>query len=165
MYRSPGRLFWCVPVLCGLVLAAAAATAGGNTIRRIDPPRFDALVKNSRRPLIVAMMASWCGPCIRELPTLDKLYRRYRNRGLDIIGVSLDFEGPAAMQPIVDSLGVRFPVYWMGEAGVRTYNISGIPLLWIVKNGQVREKILGGRSESFLEKKILPLIGVKQQAP
>ncbi len=111
------------------------------------------------------MMASWCGPCIRELPTLDKLYRRYRNRDLDIIGVSLDFEGPAAMQPIVDSLDVRFPVYWMDEAGVRTYNISGIPLLWVVKNGQVREKILGSRSESFLEKKILQLIGAKQPAP
>ncbi len=53
----------------------------------------------------------------------------------------------------------------MGEAGVRSYGVSGIPLLWIVKNGRVREKILGGRSESFLEKKILRLIGAEKPVP
>jgi hypothetical protein len=63
------------------------------------------------------------------------------------------------MQPLIDSLRVSFPVYWLGEAGARSYNITGIPLLWIVKNGEVREKILGSRSESFLEKKIVELIG------
>ena len=158
-----GLLWLSLAVMAGMLFRPAPAPAG-NTIRSIDPPAFDALVKNADRPLIVAMMASWCGPCIQELPTLERLYRRYRDRGLTIIGVSLDFEGPGAMQPLIDSLRVSFPVYWLGEAGARTYQISGIPLLWIVKNGEIREKILGRHPESFLEKKILQLLGARKPA-
>ncbi len=152
-------------VLSGVLVPLNASLAGGNFIRKIEPPAFDKLIQGTTRPLIVAMMASWCAPCIRELPTLNALYERYRGRGLGIVGVSLDFGGPAAMQPFIDSLKVRFPVYWLGEAGARFYNITGIPLLWIVKNGEIREKILGSRPQSFLEKKIVDLIGEGRQAP
>jgi len=166
--QPPGcgvSLLWLsLAVMAGVLLRPAPAPAG-NAIRSIEPPAFDALLKNAQRPLIVVMMASWCGPCIQELPTLERLYKRYRGRGLALIGVSLDFEGPGAMQPLIDSLGVSFPVYWLGEAGARTYRITGIPLLWIVKNGEIREKILGRRPESFLERKIRQLLGARKPAP
>ena len=165
MFRSVKFVLLHLTVLFCLALTATASRAESNLIQKIDPAAFDRLIKNAARPMIVAMMASWCAPCIRELPTLNALYRRYGGRGVDIVGVSLDFGGPGAMQPLIDRLKVTFPVYWLGEAGARSYNITGIPLLWIVKNGEVREKILGSRPKSFLEKKIVELIGKKKPAP
>lgn len=158
MHRSIKILFVCLSVMLSITMLTVVSRAESNPIRKTDPAAFDQLIKNAPRPLIVAMMASWCAPCIKELPTLNLLYKRYRSQGLDMVGVSLDFGGTGAMQLIIDSYKVKFPVYWLGEAGARAYNINSIPLLWIVKKGVITEKILGNRPIFFLEKKINNLI-------
>ncbi len=99
-------------------------------------------------------MAAWCGPCIDELPSLNRLYNKYNGRGLKFIGISIDIEGPLAMQPIIDKLNVGFPVYWYGESALKKFSIFAIPMVYLVKNGQIVKKLPGRRSERDLEKKI-----------
>ena len=67
-------------------------------------------------------MAAWCHPCIQELPHLNALDRKYRPQGLKTVGISLDYAGPEAMQPIIDDLKVGFPIYWTGEAAIEKYD-------------------------------------------
>ena len=99
-------------------------------------------------------MAAWCGPCIDELPVLNKLYKKYKTQGLNLIGISIDLEGPHAMQPIIDKLKIGFPVYWYGESAVEKFSIYAIPMIYLVKDGQIVEKLPGRRPGRELDKKI-----------
>jgi len=131
---------------------------GRNAVTPIDHAGLQGILENTPCPVMVIAMAAWCGPCRAELPTLATLYRKYQDKGLNMIGLSLDVGGPGAIQPLVDKLQVPFPVYWGGDRMAFRYRITAIPLIMIVKNGEVTEKILGRRSESFLEDKVTSLL-------
>lgn len=148
-----------VLVLLPLVLSGERA-AGTNRIVPIDHDGLQKILMNAECPVMVVAMAAWCRPCRAELPTLVSLYRQYQPRGLNMIGLSLDFSGPAAMQPIVDQMEVPFPVYWGGEKMAFQYRINAIPLIMIVSKGEITEKILGQRPKAFLEQKVNAIISM-----
>ena len=124
-----------------------------NLVQKLDLDRFKKKVAGDGHFLLV-FMAAWCAPCIKELPDLNALYTQYRANGLKMVGVSVDFDGPSAMQPIVDRLKVDFPIFWLGEEALDAYGISGIPLLIFIKNGLEVEKVVGLHSKAFFADKI-----------
>ena len=126
----------------------------GVTVGKISESALDELINAKNNKIVVTFMAAWCGPCIDELPALNNLFKKYKNKGLKLIGISIDLEGPRAMQPIIDKLQVRFPVYWYGEAAVQKFSLFAIPMIFLVKDGQVIEKLPGRRSEKVLNKRI-----------
>ncbi len=130
----------------------------GVTVEKISESALDEMINAKNTKMAVTFMAAWCGPCIDELPYLNKLYQKYKSRGLTLIGISIDLEGPRAMQPIIDKLRVRFPVYWYGEAAVQKFSLFAIPMIFLVKDGQVIEKLPGRRPEKELNKKILEFL-------
>jgi thiol-disulfide isomerase/thioredoxin len=99
-------------------------------------------------------MAAWCGPCIDELPALNKLHKKYKDRGFQIIGISIDLGGPDAMQPIVKKLKIEFPVYWCGEKAIEKFKLNAIPMLLFIRQGEIVERLHGNRPEKFLDQKI-----------
>ncbi|MEE9496198.1 MAG: TlpA disulfide reductase family protein, partial [Desulfobacterales bacterium] len=120
---------------------------------------LDELINAKNNKILITFMAAWCGPCIDELPALNKLYQKYQKQGLKLIGISIDLEGPKAMQPIIDKLGVSFPVYWYGESAVQKFSLFAIPMIFLVKDGRIVEKLPGRRSEKVLNKKIREFLG------
>ena len=89
-------------VLVIILFVGIAAQGGtGAKVKRIDEAALGKLIAADDNRLVLSFMAAWCGPCIDELPALNKLHKRYKDRGLQIIGISIDLEGPGAMQPIV----------------------------------------------------------------
>jgi thiol-disulfide isomerase/thioredoxin len=108
--------------------------------------------------LLVSFMAAWCGPCVDELPALNNLYKKYRKRGIKLIGISIDLGGPSAMQPIVSKLKIKFPVYWYGETAVNKFNLNAIPMLIFIREGKIVERLPGKRTERFLDSKIRKLL-------
>ena len=136
----------------------AALAESGTVVQPIEEAALDELINNPENRLIISFMAAWCGPCIDELPALNKLYRKYKDRGLKLVGISIDFNGAAAMQPIITKLKVEFPIYWFGEKAIQKFNLSAIPLLLIVNKGEIVERLPGLRSEEFLEKKVNELL-------
>lgn len=115
---------------------------------------LDMLMKGEKGPHLLTVMASWCAPCISELPELIKIYDKYKSRGLKLIGLSVDFGGPSAMQPIADRLRVNFPIYWVGEKAIYTYKIEAVPVLFFIEKGKTSEKIVGQPSPDLLYKRI-----------
>ena len=111
------------------------------------------LIASADNRSVLVVMAAWCRPCIVELPDLVKLHNKHRHKGLKMIGISIDLE-PKAMQPFLEKYQVNFPVYWVGEKAVAELNIYGIPMIMLVKDGEIVEKIVGKRSRRFLDKKI-----------
>ena len=155
MIRFWSRFFTFIAVL--VILCSVSATPQAEpavTIEKISESALDELINARNNKIVVTFMAAWCGPCIDELPTLNKLYKKYSAHGLNLIGISIDLAGPRAMQPIIDKLQVRFPVYWYGEAAVQKFSLFAIPMIFFVKDGRIVEKLPGRRSEKVLNKKI-----------
>jgi thiol-disulfide isomerase/thioredoxin len=127
-------------------------------IEKINQQDLDGLMKNKSNRSLVVAMASWCGPCRDELPFLVRLNSKYKDKGLKVIGISLDSGGPEAMQKVADRAKVNFPIYWAGEEAAERYGIYAIPMLYLIKNGKVIDKIPGQQSEAALERKINGLL-------
>ena len=143
-----------------LLFPGSAQLEAGNLVEKMNSAELDRLMKDADCKCLIVAMAAWCDPCRKELPALNKLYEKYRDQGLKIVGISLDLEGPRAMQPIIDKMKIEFPVYWVGENAIKDYKIDTIPLLFLINNGKVIEKIIGKRSEKFLDKKIRGLLNL-----
>ena len=135
-------------VATGFPVKAAAAVS----VRKIEETALDAKIGDRKNRLVMVFMAAWCAPCIDELPTLNKLHRKFKDQGLEIIGISIDLDGPDAIQPVISALKIDFPVYWYGDKAVEKFALFAIPMLFLVKEGEIVERIHGRRPESFLDK-------------
>ena len=107
------------------------------------------------KPLIINVWASWCGPCRAEMGSLERLYRRYGGKQFNVIGISTDDDGNAAVAFIKESK-ISFVNYL--DSKVFLENMLGantIPLTVLVDaNGRVLEKVRGAHewdSPEFVE--------------
>ncbi len=154
MTRIQLRILFATALLIIKLLSIQVNANAAVTVEKISEAALDKLIYSGDNKVVVTFMAAWCGPCIDELPTLNKLHQKYKARGFRLIGVSIDLEGPQAMQPIIDKLKVDFPVYWYGESAIQKYSIFAIPMIMWVKDGRIIERLPGRRSQRELDKKI-----------
>jgi len=132
----------------------AVQAESGAVVKPIDEATLAKLISADDNRLVLSFMAAWCGPCIDELPALNKLHKKYKDRGFQIIGISIDLGGPDAMQPIVKKLKIEFPVYWCGEKAIEKFKLNAIPMLLFIRRGEMVERLHGNRPEKFLDLKI-----------
>ena len=135
-----------------------AKVAAAGKVTKIVESALDAKIGDKKNRMAVVFMAAWCAPCIDELPALNKLHKKFKNQGLEIIGISIDLDGPNAMQPVVSALKIDFPVYWYGEKAVEKFALFAIPMLLLVKEGKIVERIHGRRPDSFLDQQFQNLL-------
>ncbi|MGE0086454.1 MAG: TlpA disulfide reductase family protein [Desulfococcaceae bacterium] len=147
-----------------LFLPLSHAEEAKNPVKKITLDEFKKLVSDKTACFLVTVTASWCGPCKEELPDLVRLNRKYRDQGIRVIGLSVDYAGPEAMQPVIDQYHVDFPVYWAGEAAIEAFGISGIPLLLFFRDGTVTERIVGKHPENVVEEKLAAFLSGKKQS-
>lgn len=154
---------------CALVAVLALLAIPGcrnrtptrNPVKSIEVAAMDAIIRAPTFSGVAAVIASWCPSCRKELPILGKLHRQYRDRGIQIVALSIDADGTGALQSVIDESGVEFPVYRVGRQGISHYKIVGVPMLWIVRNGRIIEKLPGGQTRGSIEKRINRLIASK----
>lgn len=114
---------------------------------------------NKSGVLIVDFWATWCPPCRKEIPGFINLYKKYKDKGLDIIGVSIDRGGIPVVQPFVKQSGINYPVFLGNDEISNIYKIEGIPTTLIVdKNGETKSRHVGYVTEEEFEKEILALL-------
>lgn len=108
---------------------------------------------------IIDFWASWCGPCRQEMPRLVKIYNDYKDRGLGIIGVSLD-EDRSAWENAVSQLNMQWTQLsdlqgWNNAAAVK-YGVNSIPFTIVVdSNSKVLSAGLRGeRLEQFVAERL-----------
>jgi thiol-disulfide isomerase/thioredoxin len=151
-----GVIFGAVCIMLAVCSASPlfAQESGRIVIQQIGQDGLDKLMKNRENRSLVVAMASWCGPCREELPFLVKLHDKYNDRGLKIVGISVDVDGPETMQKIADKAKVNFPIYWTKVDMSEKYDIYAIPTIYLIKNGKIVEKIIGKQTEAFLDKRV-----------
>lgn len=94
--------------------------------------------------VLVNLWATWCPPCIAEMPILDRLTERYAERGLVVLGVAAD-DDPERVHDFLGKSPVKFQVLLDPDGVVGTqYGITGYPETFFVdRQGRVRDKIIG----------------------
>jgi peroxiredoxin len=95
--------------------------------------------------VLVNFWATWCGPCLMEMPSLQRLYRHYQHSDFEVLAVATDFEGASAVQPFVDRLRLTFPVLLDPQLQVNDlYKVTGIPTSIIIdRDGIIIHKVYG----------------------
>jgi thiol-disulfide isomerase/thioredoxin len=135
--------------------ALHAATGGLWTLRFPQPGGGELAMATLRgRPLLLNFWATWCPPCLREMPALDRVQREFAARGLAVVGLAID-----GATPVRDYLA-RTPVsYAIGLAGFEGTELSrrlgndrgALPFSVLFgTDGLVRERKLGEASEDEL---------------
>ena len=147
------KIFYLAVVALLTFVGGSKSALASVTIVPIEEAALDELLGAKDNRLVVTFVAAWCPPCIDELPILNKLYHKYKGKGLKMIGITIDIEGPRAMQPIVDKLKIDFPIYAYGEKSVKKFKLNAIPMLFFIRDGVIVEKIFGRRPERDLNKK------------
>jgi len=115
------------------------------------------------RVLVVNFWASWCPPCLQEIPGLVRIYRELGPKGVQIVGIAVDSADNARSSAI--QLGVNYPVLVAGMEVIdltrRLGNRAGaLPYTLILdRNGKVIAVHLGLISEAELTRIITPLLG------
>lgn len=66
---------------------------------------------------VVDLWATWCAPCKKEIPDIVTLHDKYKAKGVQVVGVSLDDDGPPVVKPFVESNHMDYPV-WVGDLDV-----------------------------------------------
>ncbi len=98
--------------------------------------------------------ATWCKPCREEMPSMEVLYRNFKQDGLVVLAVSIDrVTTKQEIPPFVKSLNLTFPVLidsW-GQTDKR-YKLMGVPETYIIdQQGILREKVIGPRDWTRLD--------------
>ncbi|MFW2366064.1 MAG: TlpA family protein disulfide reductase, partial [Desulforhopalus sp.] len=110
--------------------------------------------------LLLTFFATWCPPCVEEVPVLVKLQDDLSEAGFSVIGLSVDQQGPAIVANFVEKRGVNYPVL-LAEAKTTSEfgGVYGIPVAFLVnKSGNVVKKYTGYVGHNTLEKDIRSLL-------
>ena len=97
--------------------------------------------------VLLNLWTTWCPPCRDEMPSMERLYQKLRDRGFVLLAVSQDEGGKAAVEPFVRDLGLTFPVLVDPEHQVGDrYQVWGYPESFIIdREGRVVERVIGPR--------------------
>jgi peroxiredoxin len=97
--------------------------------------------------VMVHFWATWCPPCVEEIPTLDRLYRSLSGKDLLILAVSEDEGGAGALESFIKQNRLSIPVLLDSGSNVaRSYGTYKLPETYIVdRQGVVRYKAIGPR--------------------
>ncbi len=112
------------------------------------------------RVVIVDFWATWCPPCREEIPHFVELQQRYGDRGLTVIGISVDQGGPQVVRSFAQEQGINYPLVMADARVAGDYGgIRGIPTTFVIdRQGRIVKKYVGYQDKSVFERDIEALL-------
>ncbi|MBI4474655.1 MAG: TlpA family protein disulfide reductase [Acidobacteria bacterium] len=115
--------------------------------------------------VLLDLWATWCEPCIAELPALNRLFEKYSGRGLKVIGVAVESGWATDIKPHVAKHRIKYPVLVGDEKIVEKYQLIGFPTTYLIgRDGRIVKKYIGtpdgteAQKESDMEREIQRLL-------
>jgi peroxiredoxin len=137
--------------------------APGFVLRDLDESEV-ALESFTGHVLFVNFWATWCPPCRDEAPGLERLYRKFKGEGFELLAVTIDTpDERAKVVSFRDEFGLSFPVLLDPDREVYgAFQATGVPETFLVdQNGHIRERFVGPRdwTEPRYESMVRRLLG------
>lgn len=154
-----------IPLIAALVFAQSTKTFNqepeaktANLQFTVDDISGKRVALNSYRGDVILLdfWATWCAPCRKQIPGFIDLYKRYKSRGVVVLGVSVD-ESPAAVKKFAKELRVNYPILLGGDRDdlQQAFGPIGFPTLYIIdRDGQIRSQQTGLTSMEEVERTI-----------
>ena len=98
--------------------------------------------------VLVNIWATWCPPCVDEMPSMERLYQELKDENFEIVAISIDAMGAEAVAPFMEKNKLSFAALLDPEGTIKSvYQTTGVPESFIVnKKGILVEKIIGPRN-------------------
>ncbi|MBL8698971.1 MAG: TlpA family protein disulfide reductase [Alphaproteobacteria bacterium] len=117
---------------------ALAFTAGDGTTREL------ALLRG--RVVLVNLWATWCAPCIKEMPALDRLQAKLGGPDFEVVAIALDRQGERVVRPFFENLALKRLALNLdpSNAASRVFKASGLPVSVVLdREGRELGRVLG----------------------
>ena len=123
---------------------------------RLDDSTFRLADYRGKKAVLIDFWATWCGPCIDEIPMIKSIAETYRDQGLEVVGVSLDYDEQALRDFVKEEKLSYVQVFDKEKAQTisKSYGVWGIPSVFLVdKNGVINAmKLRGNRTKEAVKK-------------
>jgi len=108
--------------------------------------------------VLIDFWATWCGPCVHEVPNVVKTYEKLHPQGFEIVGISLD-QDQSALEAFTKEHSMTWPQYFdgkgWGNSFAKRFGIRSIPAMWLVdKKGMIVSTNARGELEALVEKRL-----------
>lgn len=112
------------------------------------------------QPVVLDFWATWCGPCQMQTPILDRVARRYEEKGLKVVGVNVHDDDHAAARKYAKAKNLSYPIV-VDEAGLaqRDYAVNNLPSLVLVdREGRIVRVSRGLVDEATLDRMVRDIL-------
>ncbi len=120
---------------------------------------------SSHKVLLVNFWATWCAPCMAEIPQINELYIQFKGQGVEVVGISLDSIKPQKLDSFVKSLNLTYPVY-LGKAQEMQSKLAiiAVPATLIIdSSGNIYRKLIGYHSKNEILAVITELLKITEK--
>ncbi len=151
-------------LLAASILGSCSGQDSGESVQGPDETELlalkgvDHLEELTRGKVVVLdFWAGWCPPCKASVPHVNKLYEKYKGRGVSVYGINLDTKNQeTAARRAIKSWGIKYPVLLDSGAVAREFKVVGIPMLAVIdKDGTLKST---GHSVGEVEKALEALL-------
>lgn len=142
-------LFFC------LTLATAAVSAAGFTLTDTKGATHN-LADYKGKWVLVNFWATWCPPCLEEIPDLINLHEAYKDKKLAVIGIAVDYQNPKQVIEFANNMFITYPIV-LGNAKINAQigQIRGLPTTYLYNpEGKLVASNVGALTRDAVEKYI-----------
>jgi thiol-disulfide isomerase/thioredoxin len=102
---------------------------------------------------LLVFWATWCRPCLMEIPTLVKLHDKYRDRKFRVVAINVDDPEGKKVKSIAKELGITYPVLIGNEDVMKQFGgVQALPTSFLIgRDGHIRERLQGLYPEEHLD--------------
>ena len=110
--------------------------------------------------VLLDFWATWCAPCVKAMPDLQKMHDKYAGKNFAVVGISIDEDGMKSVSPFLAKRKFTYPMLLDQNDTWQKYGVRAVPTLFLLdRNGNIVQQFTGTVDKSKLEKAVAATLG------